>query len=298
MRILITGASGMLGTPLVEAYRALHDVLGLSRHRPPTAGVDWAECDIAVRGEFTRIARHHRPQVVVHAAALTNVDECEREPELATRVNRDSVEEVAAYCADNGAKLIHVSTDAVFDGTKNGLYTELDAAAPPHVYGRTKLAAERFALTAGGALVLRTNVFGWRPGRADSLAEWILQGLRAQARLTMFTDVLFTPIATQLLAPTIVRCSEAGIAGLYHAGGSEAISKHEFSLRIAAAYGLSTACIEPISVDDKPAAARRAKNMGLDSTKLERVLGCSLPGVDESVAAWQAAEPNRGTYHE
>jgi len=150
----------------------------------------------------------------------------------------------------------------------------------------------------GGALVLRTNVFGWRPGRADSLAEWILQGLRAQARLTMFTDVLFTPIATQLLAPTIVRCSEAGIAGLYHAGGSEAISKHEFSLRIAAAYGLSTACIEPISVDDKPAAARRAKNMGLDSTKLERVLGCSLPGVDESVAAWQAAEPNRGTYHE
>jgi dTDP-4-dehydrorhamnose reductase len=281
----------MLGASLVAAYEVRHEVLPLSRHTPSSSKGSWIEADLGVPGEFRRIARERRPDVVVHTAALTNVDDCERNPELATRVNRDAVAEIAEYCVDSGAGLVHISTDAVFDGTKTGRYTEFDEAAPPHVYGRTKLQSERLALTAPGALVLRTNIFGWRRGRADSLAEWILHGLRANSRLTMFTDVLFTPIAAQLLAPTIVHCSELGLGGLYHAGGSEAISKHEFALRIADAYGLPSASIEAISVDDRPAPARRAKNMSLDSTRLEQALGRSLPGVDESVAAWRAAEP-------
>ena len=280
----------MLGASLVRAFGAKHDVVGTARHRPRSSGLDWIEADLATAGEFRNAARSIKPDVVVHTAALTNVDECERRPELAARVNRDAVAEIAGYCQERDARLIHISTDAVFDGTKPERHTELDATAPPHVYGRTKLEAERLALATSGSLVLRTNIFGWRRGREPSLAEWILDGLRTQARRTMFTDVVFTPIATQLLAPIIVRSHELELAGLYHAGGAEALSKHEFALRIARAYGLSTAAIEPISVADKPAAARRAKNLSMNSTKLEHALGQALPNVDESVMAWRAAE--------
>jgi dTDP-4-dehydrorhamnose reductase len=279
----------MLGEPLVETFGADCIVTGLSRHRPANASVDWVEADIGKPAELASALRSRRPDVIVHTAALTNVDECERHPDLAARINRDAVTEIADFCSGSGARLVHVSTDAVFDGTRVGRYTETDLAAPLNVYGRTKLEAEKVALQAQG-LVLRTNIFGWRRGRADGLAEWILAGLRAGTTLTMFTDVFFTPIATQLLAPIIARCTRLEAHGLYHAGGSEAISKHEFSLRVAKAYGLSVTNVRAISVDDRPAAARRAKNMSLDSSKLERLLGTPLPGIDESIAAWKERE--------
>ena len=280
----------MLGEPLVEAFGAVGIVTGLSRQRPTDASADWLEADLGKPGELARALRSHHPDVIVHTAALTNVDECERRPDLAVRINRDAVAEIANFCVGSGAMLVHVSTDAVFDGTKTARYTENDSAVPLNIYGRTKLEAEQVALQVPRALVLRTNIFGWRRGRADGLAEWILAGLRAGTTLTMFTDVLFTPIATQLLAPIVVRCVQLEAHGLYHAGGSEAISKHEFSLRVAKAYGLSAANIRAISVDDRPAAARRAKNMSLDSSKLEHLLRTSLPGVDESIAAWKETE--------
>jgi dTDP-4-dehydrorhamnose reductase len=280
----------MLGEPLLAAFGPGCTVTGLSRNRPTHARSDWVEADLGTPGELARVLRANRPDVIVHAAALTNVDECERRPDLAVRINRDAVAEIADFCVGSGAKLVHISTDAVFDGTKVGRYTENDSAIPLNIYGRTKLEAEQVALRAPGALVLRTNIFGWRRGRADSLAEWILTGLRAGTTLTTFTDVFFTPIATQLLAPLIARCTRLAAHGLYHAGGSESISKHEFSLRVAKAYGLSAANIRASSVDERPADARRAKNMSLDSSRLEHLLGISLPGIDQSVAAWKESE--------
>jgi dTDP-4-dehydrorhamnose reductase len=178
----------MLGEPLVETFGADCIVTGLSRHRPANASVDWVEADIGKPAELASALRSRRPDVIVHTAALTNVDECERHPDLAARINRDAVTEIADFCSGSGARLVHVSTDAVFDGTRVGRYTETDLAAPLNVYGRTKLEAEKVALQAQG-LVLRTNIFGWRRDRADGLAEWILAGLRAGTTLTMFTDV-------------------------------------------------------------------------------------------------------------
>ncbi len=113
------------------------------------------------------------------------------------------------------------------------------------------LGGESLALQAPRALVLRTNIFGWRHTGAPGLAEWILQGLRGGTTLTMFRDVMFSPIAAALLATTIRRCIAADVAGLFHAGGADVLSKLDFGLKIAAAYGLSTAGIRSISVDEK-----------------------------------------------
>ena len=293
MRVLITGASGMLGGPLVTAFHSAHTVVPLSMHRPADTTGEWLSIDISVPGQLKEAVQRVRPDAIVHAAAITNVDECELQPERAMRVNRDSVGELAEYCDRTGARLIFISTDAVFDGQKPGSYSETDVPQPINVYGRAKLAGERLALDIRGALVLRTNIFGWRGSHPPSLAEWILSGLRTGTPLTMFTDITFSPISASLLAPIVRQCTEVGASGLYHAGGSETISKYDFCLRLARACGLRTDNVRPISVEEKGLAARRPKNIAMDCSKLEGLLGYPLPGVDESIAAWQADEPVR-----
>lgn len=290
MRILITGATGMLGVELLRVLAQHHRCTGGSSVRP--LGTDrWFEADLAAPAQWQAKLHALAPEVIVHAAALTHVDSCERDPDLARRINSDATRILAKYCADNGAYFAYISTDAVFDGQKLGRYTEADATGPVNVYGRSKLDGEAAALACPGALVLRTNIFGWRPGRADSFAEWVLEALRAQSPLTMFTDVSYTPVATSLLARMVEKCVEARLPGLHHAGGAQSLSKYDFALRVAAAYGLSTDCIEPISVDDKPLAARRPRNMALDSSRLARALGIALPDVDASIEAWKNTQP-------
>lgn len=293
MRILIAGASGMLGTALVAAFGPRHDCIGFSRTRPERAAVDWRTGDLSVPGELASVLDEVRPDLVVNAAAMTNVDACERNPALAQRVNCDVVDELVQYCQRRGGSFVHVSTDSVFDGRKETAYVETDLVGPLNVYARTKLAAEAKALRHPAAIVLRTNIFGWRqPGGDVSFGEWVLRSLRDGTPLTMFHDVMYSPISTPLLAEIVLQCAEKALSGLYHAGGGESLSKYDFALKVADAYGLSTENVTRISVADKPLAALRPRNMALDSSKLADALGgCGLPNVAASIDAWKAMEP-------
>lgn len=294
MRVLVTGATGMLGTEVLRVLSERHECIGSSRARPPGAA-SWFEADLATPDTWVAGLRALAPDVVVHAGALTLVDACERDPALARRMNGDATQVLAQHCAASGAHLIYVSTDAVFDGSKHGSYTEADATGPLNAYGRSKLAGEAAVLARPGMLVLRTNIFGWRPGRADSFGEWVLGALQARRPLTMFTDVFFTPIATSLLARVIERCVAARLTGLYHAGGAEVLSKCDFAHRVAAAFGLSADAIVPIRLDQKPLDAMRPRNMALDSTRLAEALGVPLPDIAESIRAWKTTQPRGAT---
>lgn len=172
-------------------------------------------------------------------------------------------------------------------------YNENDPVAPLNVYARTKLAAELLAQQHPQAIVLRTNIFGWRPlGGEISFGEWVLRSLRDGAPLTMFHDVMYSPIATPLFSGMVEQCVKAGISGLYHAGGGENLSKFEFALKVADTFGLPADKVVRISVADKPFAALRPRNMALDSSKLANALGvCNLPDVAASINAWIATEP-------
>lgn len=293
MKILITGASGMLGTALIAAFEGEHACTGFSRARPGHAAIDWRTGDLSVPGELASVLNEVRPDLIVHAAAMTNVDACERNPALAQRVNCDVLGEIVEYCQLSGSRLVHISTDSVFDGQKQTPYNENDPLAPLNVYARTKLAAESLALQHPDAIVLRTNIFGWRPPGGDvSFGEWVLRSLRDGTPLTMFHDVMYSPIATPLFAGVVAQCVKAGLTGLYHAGGGETLSKYQFALKVAEAYGLPTNNVLSISVVDKPLAALRPRNMALDSSKLAAALGIgSLPDVAASIDAWKATEP-------
>lgn len=293
MKILITGASGMLGAALIAAFEGEHACIGFSRTRPARAAIDWRTGDLSVPGALATALTEVRPDLIINAAAITNVDACERNPQLAQRVNCDVLGEAVEYCQLNGSRLVQISTDSVFDGQKDTPYNESDPVAPLNVYARTKLAAESLALQHPDAIVLRTNIFGWRPpGGEISFGEWVLRSLREGTPLTMFHDVMYSPIATPLFAGMVGQCVKAGISGLYHGGGGENLSKYQFALKVAEAYGLPTDNVVRISVADKPLAALRPRNMALDSSKLADTLGVgSLPDVAASIDAWKATEP-------
>ena len=194
--ILVTGASGLLGANLVlTALDRGMPVMAVSNRVPfrhpdaESASLDVRDAD-AVRAVVARV----RPDVVVHTAALTDVDACEGDPALAHAVNAHAPGVLARAAAEAGARLVHVSTDAVFDGQRGG-YTEADPTSPVNVYARTKLDGERAVLAASpDHLVVRTTLFGWNAQPKKSLAEWVLGRLDAGERVPGFTDAVFAPL--------------------------------------------------------------------------------------------------------
>ena len=289
IRDRITGASGLLGNNLARYFRDRFEVLGLYRAHPVAMdGVRMAAVDLDDRPALAAILREFRPDVVVHCVALVNLDGCEDDPAAADRVNvggtRAVVEALPA-----GARLVHISTDAVYDGVR-GRFRETDPVAPLNVYGQTKLRAEAEAACAPGALVLRTNIFGWNVQDKQSLGEWVLAQLRGGRRFGGFTDAIFSTIYTMALGAVIEEAVAKGLAGVYNAGAHDALSKYEFAVGIARGLGLDEGLVEPKSVDAFGFRARRGKDLSMDSGKLERDLGRRLPTVAESIAAFLADE--------
>jgi dTDP-4-dehydrorhamnose reductase len=229
--------------------------------------------------------REAAPQVIVHAAALTDVDACEHDPARAQAMNVDAARNVAAAARTQGAKLVHISTDQLWDGQR-AMLDEATPPAPLNVYGRSKAEAERAVLAAApDAMVLRTNFFGRGQPQRPTFSDWVEDGLRHGRRLTMFTDVFFTPIAMELLCPIIVEMVERGATGIYHAVGSERLSKFEFGMRLAALFGYDRPNIVPGSVRDAGLNAPRPSDMSLSSDKIARLLGRRMPDCNQSFGA-------------
>lgn len=267
-RLLVTGASGLLGANLVLTAAGTHEVVALCYRYPIRMdGVKTVMADLTQPGAALRIFREAVPEWVVHCAAATDVDACEEDPEWADRLNRGMAGDVAAAARDIGAKLVHISTDAVFDG-ETGNYTEGDVPQPINVYGRTKLAGENAVLDAHpNAVVIRTNIFGWNVQPKQSLAEWFLAHLEAGQPCDGFHDVWVTPILVNDLAEILLRMLAAGSQGLYHVAGADCVSKHQFGTMLAEVFGLDGSLIRPISVDEAGLRARRPKRLCLASTR-------------------------------
>ncbi len=283
-RVLITGVSGLLGSYLALAARQRHQVFGVYHRHPITLeDVRTVGADLSQAGAARELVETHRPDWVVHCAAATDVDRCEREPDWARKLNVEMSEFVAGACNDAGARLAHISTDAVFDG-QTGDYREHDPAEPINVYGRTKLEGERAALSADPeALVVRTNLFGWSPDGRRGLAQFFVDRLEADQACPGFTDVTFSPLYASDLAEAVLGLLERGASGTMHLAGRTCLSKHEFGVRLARMLGLNPQLVEPASVDELGLVATRPKRLCLVSDRAEQALGAELPELDSGL---------------
>ena len=296
MKVLVTGRDGQLARGLVETAGAGVKVVAVGR----------PEFDLADENSVTAVVARERPDIVVNAAAYTAVDKAEAEPAVAHAINALGAEHVAAACAANAIPIIHISTDYVFDGTKDGPYVEDDPAAPINVYGRTKLEGERrVAKACERHLILRS---------AWVHSPWGVNFVRTMLRLAttrpsigVVDDQKGSPTYAPHLAAMVlaiagrVAADPAGMRwGVYHAVGGGETTWFGFArevFRRAAEQGLPAAEVAAIAAAAYPTLARRPANSRLNCDRLRLSLGLELPdwrvGVKDCVARISASAPGK-----
>ena len=279
-KLLVTGASGLLGLNLALEARTHHTVIGVDRQTLVDTPFELVNVNLLDPGAVDAVLDAARPDWLIHCAALADLEACEADPVLARRLNADLPGELAAACARRNICMVHLSTDSVFDGTKEGAYTESDLPNPPGVYSATKLQGEQNVLSANpDAIIARVNFFGWSLNGKRSLSEFFFNNLSAGKPCNGFTDIWFCPMFVGDLAETLVRMLEKGLSGLYHVVGSEALTKYDFGVRLARQFGYDERLVIPISVEESGLKARRSHNLRLSVHKLSTHLGSDIPGV-------------------
>lgn len=296
-RWLVTGASGLLGLNFALHFASRFHITGVVNHHPLRCPpFEMISADLTRPETVNHLVEKAKPEVVLHAAALANLDVCEQHPELAWRLNAEVPAELARVCAQKGIQLVHISTDAVFDGQR-GNYTEEDAPNPLSTYARSKLAAERYVLESyPQALVARVNFYGWSLQGRRSLAEFFFYNLSQGRRVNGFADVIFCPLEVTQLSEILVTLVERDCQGLYHVVSRECLSKYAFGCALAERFGLDASLITPVSVNKSQLRAPRAPNLTLSTAKLQTVLG-QVPGQREGLERfYQHYREGRATY--
>ena len=216
---------------------------------------------------------------MINCAALAILDACETNPSLARQLNIELPKKLATIVARGGARLLHVSTDAVFDGER-GDYLETDRPNPLSVYGLTKLEGE-YAVAAANpnAIIARVNFYGWSLSGTRSLSEFFFNNLEAGRQIKGFTDVFFCPLLVNNLAHIFFDMLEKDLSGLYHVVSEECISKYEFGIALARQFDLDESLITPTSVDAAGLKAARSPKLTLRTDKLCSALGYTPPRI-------------------
>ncbi|MDX2004010.1 MAG: SDR family oxidoreductase [Meiothermus sp.] len=278
MRVLITGGTGYLGRVLLRQGLEQGLTLAATCHsQPPAApGVRWHRLDILDRPGLRQTLEVFRPEVVVHTAYR-------KEGEGWGRVIVEGTANVLEASRAVGARLVHLSTDAVFDGEKLGPYTEADPPNPVTEYGRAKLEAERLVLhTDPGATAIRTSLI-WGLDPLDPTSRTALDLAQGRAKGALFTDEYRSFVYAQDLAAAILELLRVPHTGLLHLGGAEPLSRAEFGQRLVQHHGLDPQALPLGSVRDFP--TPRPRNGVLDSSRAALLLKTRLRGVGEVLAS-------------
>lgn len=272
-RILITGGTGMLAVNCALQLRHSRQiVLALHTRKLSLPGVQALPLALDTAPAALAAISTVRPDYVIHTAALTSVEQCEADSTLVQQVNVDLAANVAAACAQLNIGLVHISTDHLFDGSQP-MVDEATPLSPMNRYGQSKAQAEHAVLELHPAsLVIRTNFYGFGPPWRPSFSDTILNGLRAGCELRLFTDVYYSPLLLQDLIQAMLELMEGGHRGIFNVVGDQRLSKHEFGLLLAGAFGLDPSPIRPVQIAELTHLVQRPIDMSLSNAKLVRTL--------------------------
>jgi len=259
MRIIIVGARGMLGTDLMRAFSGRGQLTGLDIDELDITDENWCRARIGALS----------PDVIINAAAMTRVDDCESRAEEAFRVNALGAGNLAVAASDSGARLVHYSTDYVFDGRKQGPYVEEDPPSPLGVYGRSKLQGEHLVRARClEHLIIRT---AWLFGRhGPNFIRTILTAAHNGRQLKVVNDQFGSPTHTVDLADYSVRLMEAGGRGTYHVTNSGSCTWYELARFALDCVGMGSVSVKPVTTAEYPRPAPRPANSVLANARLLR----------------------------
>lgn len=287
-RILLFGANGMLGQRLVEFYVRQQGIQLLScsvEEEPVFEGSEYRQIDLTKREEVKDLVYDFYPDVIINAAAYTNVDLSETEREQAWKTNVKGVEYIAEVSRVIDSHIIHISTDYIFNGTK-GPYSEKDKPNPLGYYARTKLASENVLRISGTFYtILRTNVlYGIAHNSRPDFVRWVVNSIRSGKHIKIVTDQFNNPTFIDDMVQAISKVIEYKKFGVYNIGGKEFLSRYEFTMKIADFFKLDKSMITPITTPELNQAAPRPLRSGLLILKAQTELGYKPHSIDESLA--------------
>jgi len=286
-KLLIFGVSGLTGYKIVNTAQLKYEIYGTFNKRPidlPNCSV--SKLDLTNEHQVTKLFSEIKPDLVINTTALHNVDYCEENKEEAYLVNAKAVQHLYGNSEKHGAKLVHISTDYVFDGDKSSPYLENDLATPVSFYGETKLAGEKILLNSNHAVIRPSVVYGWTQlelagtvsssGKPMNFAMWLLTKLHSGENLKIVTDQFATATIADSLAEAALKISESDKGGLYHVSGLSCESRYEFSLKLAKTFGYDATKISKTDSSQFKQKAKRPTYSCLNCEKAMQEFGLKL----------------------
>jgi dTDP-4-dehydrorhamnose reductase len=292
MKILITGANGMLGSKLASIFSQSYTVSAVDREPSIFAQtLDTHIVDLTSELDTQLLIESVNPDIVIHCAGLVNVDHCEKDPDLAYATNVSATRYLAQACSPQ-TLFVYVSTDQVYGSTPN--QSEISSPLTQlNQYAITKFQGEEVVRELSARhIIARTNIFGWnmQVGRVSS-AEWIINSVKSGESIYLFHDYIFSPIYVGLFADILKRLFISKFEGTINLGAGDHCSKHEFGLELIEGLELSSETISSKSLRDHTFLGVRTPDMRMNVQKLSS-LGITPPLFTESIQAFIADESN------
>lgn len=291
MKILLTGANGLLGQKLVQLLgkQAQTEViatgLGESRILELPANTVFKTCDVSHEAEVLQLVAQEKPDVIIHAAAMTQVDDCEKEPEKCHRLNVEATAHMVKAAEAVGAHLIHLSTDFIFDG-EAGPYDEEAEAHPISVYGHSKLEAEKLVMASAcpWSIVRTVLVYGIAPGLSRSnIILWVKASLEQGKTIQVVDDQFRTPTLAEDLAMGCWLIAQKKAVGVFNISGADFLTPYAMALKTAAYFGLDAILIQKASAATFSQPAKRPPRTGFIIEKARTQLGYEPHSFEEGI---------------
>ncbi|MBU0459991.1 MAG: N-acetylneuraminate synthase family protein [Nanoarchaeota archaeon] len=293
-RVLITGVSGLLGSNIVEQFvkKRNYELYGTYLHnKVKFKGCEVYKVDLANTNQVNNLLQETYPDIIIHCAALTNVDLCEKDKKQCYQNNVVATKNLVEGSEKNRSKIIYISTDAVY-GDKEEDSKETDDINPVNYYVESKVEAEKIVRKKENSCILRTNIYGSinpniycsETQRVKySLAEWFIKKLHNQEQITGFTDIIFNPISVINLAAVINEVIKRDISSVFNVGGPEKIDKYNFGIKIAKIFDFDKSLIKQGISNQINFFAPRPKNTTMDISKAQKTFDTKLLSVGEGL---------------
>ena len=281
-KILILGGSGLLAINwALSAKNEFSIILGLNKREIILEDTKTIKFDFSSFEELNIKIDQIRPDIIVNTIAITSVEKCEQNPKLAFETNVKIASFLAQIASKIQCKLVHISTDMLYNGTQSYVNELLDVS-PLNIYGETKYRAELEVIKHNStALIIRTNFYGWGPTYRASFSDTIINSLKSGKEINLFVDVFFTPILIQNLVLYIHELIEKSASGIYNVVSDDRISKFDFGILVAREFELNETLIKPIQFSNQVGLVKRPLDMSLSNGKTVKKLGHKLGSVKE-----------------
>lgn len=292
-KLLIIGTGSLTGSKLYFQSQKYFDVRGSYNTRyPEHDDLKCQQLDITKYDKVREFITLNNPDYVINTAALNNVDYCEKFPKSSFEINFHAVTNLSQVCKDHKIKLIHLSTDSIFDGEKKSPYNENDTPNPINVYGQTKFLSEQEVLKNSKNLVIRASVlYGWLPKelaskqtsslKPQNFAQWLITSLQKNEKIKIISDEYSSPILADDFASSILHLILKNQSGIFHSAPNLSISRFEFSIKLAKKLELNHELISSIKNNQLGRNVKTALNKSLNSKKLQ-LTGFTFLNLEES----------------